>query len=349
MKPLISIIVPVYNCEKYISKLVDSINNQTYQNFELFLIDDGSTDNTSLVLQKLKSSNERIKVIFKKNSGVSDTRNYGLKIANGKYIIFLDADDYVEKNYLEDMMNIMNKYKPELIIQGYYSETDTLKNYKLDTISMKEKYYNNKASIKEDLVEMWDRHLLYNIWNKVYVKKIIDDNNIKFPEYNWGEDIEFNRLYLLNINTAYNTSNCYYHYIRERNGAVTNKYQTNLFEIRKKEFYEFNEYFEKWNISKNNYYEFSCRRYIERILGCIENTYSSDSNFKNRYQLIKSIINDPLTRETIQYIKPRSKKIKIMIIPIRLKLILTTMLMGKIINIIKSKYPDIFNKLKNKR
>jgi len=347
-----SIIVPVYNCQDYIARCIESVLNQNTKDIELILINDGSTDNTANIIKEYKKDSELIKVINKKNEGVSKARNEGLKKATGKYILFLDSDDYLNENYIKEINEILKKNKNvELINFGFYSDVEDMEfnNLSRDEITYKEKFYKDKKSIKKDFVELWDNTMLYNIWNKVYVKKIIDENNIKFPKSNWGEDIEFNRSYLNVINNMCNSNKCFYHYVRERNGAATKNYKKNIFEIRKNEFKEFNDYFDLWEIKKEKYYEFSCRRYIERVLGCVENVYCSDMNFKERYKEIKNIINDSITREALKYIKPKSKKIKIMLIPIKLRSTLITMLMGKTFNSIKTKHPDLFNKLKNRR
>ena len=105
-KDLISIIVPIYNVEKYIKKCIDSIINQTYTNLEIILVDDGSPDNCGKICDKYKEKDDRIKVIHKKNGGLSDARNAGIDIATGEYITFIDSDDYVAENYIEVLYNL---------------------------------------------------------------------------------------------------------------------------------------------------------------------------------------------------------------------------------------------------
>lgn len=347
-----SIIVPVYNCQDYIERCIESVLKQGTKDIELIIIDDGSTDNSGLFLDEYAKENSLIKVIHKKNEGVSAARNDALNIASGKYILFLDVDDFIDDNYIKEINKIIDKYpKIELINFAFYSDVEDMEfnNLSRDEIKYKEKYYKDKKSIKKDFVELWDNTMLYNIWNKVYVRKIIEENSIRFPKSNWGEDVDFNQKYLNVINNMYNSNKCFYHYIRERAGAATKKYKENIFEIRKNEFKQFNEYFESWNIKKEKYYEFSCRRYIERVLGCIENVYCSNMKFIERYKEIKTIIKDETTRETLKYAQPKSKKIKLMLIPIKLKLTLAAMLMGKTFNEVKTKHPELFNKLKNRR
>lgn len=350
MKPIISVIIPIYNCEKYLDRLINSILIQEYKNFELILLNDGSTDGSKEKLETYKD--ERIKIINKENTGVSDTRNTGLKIASGDLICFLDSDDYISPNYFETIIKYFkNNNKIELLNFAFYSETEdkNLNQISIDKISYHEYFYENKEEIKKDFVALWDNTMLYNLWNKVYLSKIIKENKIEFPKTNWGEDIIFNRIYLKCINNLYNSNKAFYHYIREREGALTKNYKENLFETRKKEYFEFNAYFESWNISEKKYIEFSSRRFIERILGCIENIYCKKTTFKKRYREIKIIVSDSLTRQTIKIAKPKSKKTKIALIPIKLKSTLLTMLMGRIFHYIKVKHPSMFNMLKNRR
>ena len=347
-----SVIIPIYNCQDYIARCIESILKQNTKDVEIILVNDGSKDNSKEIIQEYAKENSNIKIINKKNEGVSKARNDGLKEATGKYILFLDSDDYLSDGYIKEINEIIKKNKEvELINFGFYSDVEdiNLNNLSRDEIKYKEKFYKNRNTLKKDFVELWDNTMMYNIWNKVYLRKIIEENDIKFPEYNWGEDIEFNRLYLNCINNMYNSDKCFYHYVREREGAATKNYKPEIFNTRKQEFKEFNEYFESWKIKKEKYYEFSCRRYIERVLGCVENVYCSDMKFKERYTEIKNMIKDPITRETLKYAEPKSKKIKIMLLPIKYKLTFITMLMGKTFNFIKTKHPDLFNKLKNRR
>lgn len=346
-----SIIIPIYNCGKYIKRCIDSILKQNGLNFEIILINDGSSDNSGKICDGYSEKYNFIEVIHKKNEGVSSARNEGLKKAKGKYIYFCDCDDYLENGMFDKIKQILNDREVDLINFGFYSivENSNLQKLSIDIINYEEIFYKNRNEIKKNLVSLWDNTMLYNIWNKVYKKDIILENNIKFPNYDWGEDVEFNRLYLDKINNFYNSKECFYNYVRERDGSATKQYKHNIFEIRKKEFYEFNNYFDTWEINKDEYYEYSSRRYIERLLGCIENIYCIDMSFSQRYKEIKIFINDSVTIETLKYAKPKSNKVKIMLIPIKLKSITMTMLMGRIFNITKTKFPALFNRLKNKR
>ncbi|WP_308000839.1 glycosyltransferase [uncultured Clostridium sp.] len=352
MKKKFSIIIPVYNCSKFISRCIESILIQEFNDYEIIIVDNGSTDDSGKICDSYERKYNFIHVIHQKNNGVSFARNIGLNAAIGEYICFLDADDYIDDGYFRYINEILSKNeKIELLNFGFYSdvENDKLEKKSSDKISYKSKLYKTHDEIKKDFINLWDNTMLYNIWNKIYLRKIICDNDIKFSNYNWGEDVEFNRRYLDKINTLYNLSDCYYHYIREREGALTKKFKPEIFDIRKKEFEDFNSYFESWNISKDEYYEFSCRRYIERLLGCIENIYCSNMSFIQRYNAIKKMINDDITREALKFMKPKSKKVFIIMLPIKYRLTFSTMIIGRMFHFIKSKLPGVFNRLKNRR
>lgn len=237
----------------------------------------------------------------------------------------------------------------ELLNTGFFSEVDTGKMIISDEINAIDKIYNNYNEIKSDLVYLWDKHMLYNIWNKIYLKDIINKYNIKFPNYNFGEDMEFNKEYLKHTEKFYNSDLCFYHYIKERKDSITNKYNQELFNIRVKEYKSFNEYFIENEIPEEHYIEFSSRRFIERAIGCIENICGSNFKFKIKKKEIKEIINSDTTRKALKYAKLNSKKMKILIFPLKIKSFFLTYLSGTLVSKIRKAKPDLFNKLKNKR
>lgn len=175
----ISIIVPIYNVEKYISECIKSILNQTYKNFELILVDDGSSDNSGRICQYYEKSDKRIVYIIKDNGGVSSARNLGLKYAKGEYISFVDADDCLKESFLEELIKY-NEY--DLIIGGYkeyYNQTKGV------LISNEETFYiNDKNARKIDnlFCENGVHVLFYFPWNKLYKREIIISNNLFFKD-----------------------------------------------------------------------------------------------------------------------------------------------------------------------
>ena len=180
MNDLISIIVPVYNVEKYLNKCIESIINQTYKNLEIILIDDGSTDNSGEICDEYRNKDKRIIVIHKKNGGLSDARNVGIDNANGKYISFIDSDDYVEENYIELLYNTINQYDADMSIASH----KVIYEKNIIDRSTGKKFCAAPKKILEML--LYDNGIDTSAWGKLYKRELFKD--IKFPKGRLFED-----------------------------------------------------------------------------------------------------------------------------------------------------------------
>lgn len=182
MNDLISIIVPVYKVEKYLNRCVDSIINQTYKNLEIILVDDGSPDNCPKICDEYAKKDNRIKVIHKENGGLSDARNYGLEIFKGKYVTFIDSDDYVEYNYVEILYNTLKKYNVKLSIADNLIKYDS---GKIINISSYDEYI---VTEKEELeLMLWGKRDLDNgAWTKLYERSLFE--GVRYPVGRLYED-----------------------------------------------------------------------------------------------------------------------------------------------------------------
>lgn len=182
--PLISVVVPVYNVSRYLSECVNSIMHQTYTNLEIILIDDGSTDNSGQICDSFLKKDDRIKVFHKKNSGLGLTRNYGIDRSSGRYIIFVDSDDYLGKEAIEKLVESAINGQYDTIIGGYKRITD-----KKELISICK--YNNEAFYNKKIQTDLLTHMLGNlptkkdsikmsVWNNLFDVNIIKQNDLKF-------------------------------------------------------------------------------------------------------------------------------------------------------------------------
>lgn len=187
--PIISVIVPVYKVEKYLEKCADSIINQTYKNLEIILVDDGSPDNCGKICDEYANKDKRIKVIHKKNEGVSVARNCGIENSHGKWISFVDADDYIEENYFEILLSEIQKDSADFIMCGYnriYNEKNKIE--KINCTNKKE-----DGDSKKLLEKALNVQTSYGFCHmKLINANIIKNNNIKFnPELEVAEDAFF--------------------------------------------------------------------------------------------------------------------------------------------------------------
>ncbi len=205
MSPLISIIIPVYNVEHLLERCLNSIICQTCTDFELILIDDGSTDNSGLICDSYKEKDNRIRVIHQYNEGSSSARNKGISIAQGTYIVFIDSDDWVEPNYLQTMLDCMITNHADMVISAFY----------LDNNDNSIIIHNKPESLEKETIlnGFFSNKLHAGLWNKMLVRKAIINNHILFPKYNYYEDMVFSTEY-----TIASTSIAYceyptYHYV----------------------------------------------------------------------------------------------------------------------------------------
>lgn len=176
--PKISVIVPVYNTEKFLKKCIESIINQTLKEIEIILINDGSTDNSLEILQSFKEKDERIIIINKKNEGLTKTRNRGLTIAKGEYIYNIDSDDYLNENTaLEKSYNICKNNDLDILIFDFYKKVDNQKVY-MNAFSLD----INTKSFKDFSLGILCHKIVPMVWNKLIKRQLFINNNIKFPE-----------------------------------------------------------------------------------------------------------------------------------------------------------------------
>lgn len=211
----VTIIVPVYNVEKYLNKCIDSILSQTFNNFELILIDDGSTDSSGNICDEYLNKDKRVKVIHKENGGVSSARNAGLDIAKGKYISFVDSDDYISDYYIEKLYNNIKDNNADISIcgcNGFLKEKENNLNniiYDIDILESKD------ALLK--LYNVNTRFIYVTVYLKMYKKSLFD--NIRFPLGKINEDsFIIYKLYLKSNKIIYNNSKLYFY--RNRQGSI---------------------------------------------------------------------------------------------------------------------------------
>lgn len=232
--PKISVIMPVYNKVKYIEKTVNSILNQIYNDFELIIVDDGSTDGSEIICDKFAKQDSRVRVFHIKNGGVSNARNIGIDKAKGDYIQFIDSDDFVNNEMFKDLFNIVETYKPDIIINGI-SKVDCNGN-EIIQILPEMSGVKNKYDLMNNFVEVQRTTGIYGcVSNKLIKKSIIDNNKLRFDINIWlAEDLDF-YLELYNYTSKiYFHKKSYYYYLQEAENSSTTSGKKNNYLIQAK-------------------------------------------------------------------------------------------------------------------
>ena len=276
----LSVIVPVYNVEKYIKKCLDTLTNQTLKDIEILVINDGSPDNSQKIIDKYVKKHKNIKSYIKENGGLSDARNYGIEKAKGEYIAFVDSDDYISENMYEVMYNKAKEKDYDMVVCNL--------NYVYD-----DKIVKAYSNIKEDTTDI--KRTMLNIypsaWNKIF-KRDLFDSGIKFKKNVWFEDVEFIYRLLPSVKSIGVVDNHFYQYV-QREGSITNTINEKLYH-----------YIDNWNgiikyYKDNNIYntykkelEYSYVRYIYATFVKQASRYCKEDYLKAVEKAIENVKNN---------------------------------------------------------
>ena len=213
LNPLITIIVPVYNVEKYLEKCIKSVINQSYKNLQIILVDDGSTDKSGDICDYYARIDKRIQVIHKKNEGLSEARNVALNLVKGKYIGFVDSDDYIKITMYEDLLNSIIEYDADISICNFYNVINGKSIVKNDIT--KNKIYNKVEILKEIIL---DKDIQSYAWNKLYKSELF--NEIRYPIGRKYEDIGTTFYLLEKCNKVVVLGKPEYYYLNREDSLV---------------------------------------------------------------------------------------------------------------------------------
>lgn len=228
---LISIIVPIYNVEKYLNQCINSILKQTYTNIEIILVDDGSPDNCGKICDNYKRIDKRIKVIHKNNGGLSEARNYGIKEATGDFLLFVDSDDFITENTCEILINNIQKYNADMAICNFYYVFKNKKAIINEMSTKKEIQILEKENIIKEYFINYSVDL--NVaWNKLYKKDIFKRKNaLLFPVGKLHEDTYIMYKIYYNLNRLVRINKPLYYYRQRNNSIISNFSKKNVKDI----------------------------------------------------------------------------------------------------------------------
>ncbi|MDY6826353.1 MAG: glycosyltransferase family 2 protein [Bacillota bacterium] len=254
---MVSIIIPVYNVEKYLKYCIDSVLNQTFKKIEIILINDGSTDSSGQICNEYAKKHKNITLINQKNSGSGVARNKGLELAKGRFIAFCDPDDFLPQDAIKKYINAMNKNNADLAI-GFIKELHFDNNKKL--IAEKEpKIFDmsikNRESFSKIFFELYDQINMRSPCNKLYSIKVIKENNIKFPGIRRSQDIVFNNEYYKYVKKV-EIINSYVYYRRIIKDVIYNKYVGDLASSRVVVYESYKDLISFWGLNSKNAFEF---------------------------------------------------------------------------------------------
>lgn len=303
--PKVSIVIPIYNVEKYLRSCIDSIIGQSFQDFELILVNDGSIDSSLEICREYEQRDKRIKVINKKNGGLSSARNAGLSVAKGNYISFIDPDDCINKEYFNILVNEAEENNCDVVVCGYKTVPNNIEiipSYKLNTVLKGTNFILSSDSVHS-------KNELCFVWRYFYKLELIRKNKIFFNEKVYiGEDVIFNLEVLVNCQRVMAISDILYYYtINNPNSLMRNTFKPNL-EYSLLEQYRIRNYLsEKYQLLKDKNYKMDMARYyVDNIYNLVINNLVENRNF-NLDSDIKRITEYDMFQENIKRLGFRYK------------------------------------------
>lgn len=329
MSNLFSVIVPIYNKEKYIKECIDSILNQSFKDFELILVDDGSFDNCTAICDEYEKQDNRVKVIHKTNGGLVSSRKEGTKISTGEYIVCVDADDYIKKDYLLNISKEIEKNHSDIICLGHIE----LFNNKTKEISLDYRcgYYTKEDIIKEiypSLIQSLDtKHFPVNIWSKAYKRDLYKDIQLNVGEdVKIGEDGVVSIPYIYKANSLSIIKDNSYVYRLNDDSMTSN---ISVLQINYPKIVT-NEYLKYFDI---NTYDFSSqidRFMIHQLFSMCLSQFNNNKSYKEIKNMLLDLLNDEYYHKALNTVKYKGLKPKLMSFILKNRLIYIIYLVSKI-------------------
>lgn len=307
--PLVSIIIPIYNVEEYLHKCIDSALNQTYPSIEIICVDDGSTDGSPEILKDYVCKDKRIKVISVDNQGVSNARNIGLQYSKGVFIMFVDADDWVDYDTIDVAVNEMMIHHVDIVLWNYIKEYSDLS--APVTVFENDKDYKGESFVElyQQLIGLTGEKLrnpaqcdsISTVWGKLYKASIIKNNNIQFVDIKitgTAEDLLFNAEYFRFCESGLALSGMYSHYRKQNMDSLAWRYKPRLFDQWK----ELHNRLNKLCSDKDFLVESLSNRTALSFIGLGINEMLSPSSLSKKYDSLKKILSTKEYREALSII-----------------------------------------------
>ncbi len=294
----VSIIIPIYNVSKWINRGMNYVLNQSFQNFEVLLIDDGSEDNSLSLCKEWEKRDLRVRVFHKDNEGAGAARNFGLQAAKGKYIYFCDIDDYPHPALLETCVNSIEKYDAEFLMFGFVMED--IQNKSVTICSFENAFINNN----QDLIPYYLKYVLNYPsgngypWNKFYLRSFLDKNDIRFENQKIQQDEVFNLKVYAKLNSAVISSDCLYTYYIYQSGNTRSHFIPDRFDIYLNVIARFKQLHQFWGLHSADIEERLNSKLISNLNICLQfNLFHSECQWS--YKQKQHEFSRILSHETI--------------------------------------------------
>lgn len=345
----VSVVMPVYNVEKFVEKAINSVLNQSYENFELILVNDKSTDKSLEILKKYEEKDSRIKVVDKPvNEGLGYARNSGMEVATGDYIYFIDSDDYVEPNLIEECVKSIEENQSDVVIFGYSEDqenngvTTEVKEFKTESLIAE------RDEFKKEFCKLYEKTIIHSTCNKFYKLSILRNNHLKFLKVSMCEDVFFNLQFFKVVERVTIIDKIFYHYMKRNIETLIVKYNPQRFEFMCDVHRQVLELVKGYGVDTKENIELLSKIYLRTVIFCIIQLFNKNTNLskKKRIEIIREIVDDDLVQRALNFNRYLGKSEKIYAYMIARKNIYLIYYMSNMVNLLKSKLNVVYRRIK---
>lgn len=354
-KPFFSIVMPAYGVEKYIDRAIESIQKQTFGDWEVIVVDDCSQDKSGQIAEAYAEKDSRIQVVHHdRNQGLSPARNTGTKMASGEYIWYMDPDDYVDANLLEAVHSSLERNPAQAVLFGhveeYYDKKGKL--HYTHSICPDEHYFKTAGEFRPYIMELEQQTLYGYAWNKFYRLDYIRTLRLEYETVRLIEDIMFNIKYFMDVESLNILPITPYHYGKRMEANLTNKFVPDYFKLHRHRIEMLFDQFSYWEICTAEIRSVLGSLYARYILSALERNCDKRSgmNHAQRYKWCKAVFAQGLFNELIPVAKAKeSFTLRLALVLFRWKRAILCLVMGRGIYIVRKFLPMVYSKVKSGR
>lgn len=372
-RPYFSMIVPVYNSAKYLKKAIESIQNQSFTDWELILVENASTDESLSICQEYSASDERIRTLHEEeNQGANGARATGVSLALGRYITFMDSDDYVDDNLFADVYQVLEANPAKLVVLGaleeYYDAQGQITGTKkvsaigeredalfyadadLSGDGMRVLFLKEEKKLHEKILDLEKRTLYGYLWNKFYDAEYLKQGAFAFHRQTLLEDARFNTEYAQDIDTMDVIDIACYHYCKRQEPSLTSKVISDYFPIHQKHVKMLWEQQKTWGRDDRKTRQILGDIYVRYIASALERNERPDANMdkQSKKQWLKELFADDLYEDLLVYAKGQGAYMELVAGALQAKSVFRCLLFGRLIYIVRAKMPGVFAKLRRR-
>ena len=353
-KPFFSIVMPIYGVEPYLRQAIDSVLGQTFQDFEIILVNDCSPDNSAEICRVYSDRYDNIRTVtHPENRGLSAARNTGFAEVQGRYVWFMDSDDYVDSTLLQQVYDSLQKNKADVVVFGCVEEYYDSKQQLTKTVPIcpAEAYCQTAEEVHAHIVDLEMSTLYGYAWNKFYSVEHIRRHQLQYDNVVLIEDIKFNVEFFNDITGMNMLPIAPYHYAKRGTTSLTAKFVPKYYEVHYERIRLLYEQQKRWGTADERTKGVLATIFVRYIFSALSRNCDprAGMNHKDRRRWLKEVFSQPLFTELIDFAAPAGLPMKVMSGLLKKRLVLLSLAIGRVIYLVQTKFMSLFVLIKQLR